>query len=184
MAVKNLEQRRAEKQAKKSARLASPNSKINIQRKAKKAADYSYVRAGMVGFTLEWHDTNPLGEDGESALHVYSKNPLQFNSARDMWADMKLRKWIVESVFTWVAEITLVFKLLKPRPGKTHREDVIQIRHTGRLRDPETGRDTPINNEIEKQIMAEFIANASRPDTDKNKGEFVVANYRVICVGQ
>jgi len=184
MALKSLEQRRAEKQATKAARAQSPTSKANIHNKAKKAANCSFVRAGMVGFTLEWDDTDPLGNDGATIPKASSSNPLQFNCAQDMWDDMQLKKWIVESVFTWVAEITLVFKLIKPRPGKTHREDIIHVRHTGRLRDPIKGENTPINNEIERQIMAEFMANASRPDSDKNKGAFEVANYRIVCVGQ
>jgi hypothetical protein len=184
MALKSLEQRRAEKQATKAVRAQSPTSKANIHKKAKKAASYSYVRAGMVGFTLEWSDTDPLGHSGTTIPKASNTNPLQFNSAQAMWDDMQLKKWIVESVFTWVAEITLVFKLIRPRPGKTHREDVIHVRHTGRLRDPELGENTPINNEIERQIMAEFMANAGRSDTDKNNGTFEIANYRIVCVGQ
>lgn len=180
MALKNLEQRRAEKQDKKTAR----KSVVSQKQKAIQASQIAHVRAGMIGFTLEWQDTNPLGKDGESQLTASNKNRLQFNCAQEMWDDMKFRKWIVFEVFTWVTEVTLVFRLIKPRPGKTHREDLIQVRKTGRLRDPVLGENTPINNEVERHIMAELMANSSRPDNDKNKGEFVVANYKIVCVGQ
>lgn len=154
-----------------------------VAKKAAQAAEIAHVRAGMIGFTVEWIDTDPLGEDGAGPVTATNKNPKQFNCAQKMWENEKFHSWIVEGVFTWVAEVVLVFKLINPRPEKTHREDLIVARHTGRLRDPVKGEDTPINNEIEKQIMAEFMANASRPDCDKNKGVFQKAVYRISCVG-
>lgn len=183
MALKNLEDRRAEKLAKKLAKQQSETSRAAVAAKAKKAAKIAHVRAGMVGMTLEWQDTNPLGNDGESKLKASNKNPKQFNCAQEMWDNPYYRKWIVEGVFTWEAVVTLNFKLLRPRPGKTHRQDIISIRHTCRLRCPINGENTEINNEIEKQIMAEFLANASRPDADKNKGVFEYADYKIVCVG-
>jgi hypothetical protein len=183
MAVKKLSERRAEKQAQKQRRALSANSRATVAAKAAQAAKITHVRAGMVGLTLEWTDTNPLGADGESELTATNKNPLQFGCAQKMWDDLTFRKWIAEGVFTWEAEVTLIFKLIRPRPDKTHRDDIIHVRHTGRLRDPIKGEDTPINNEIERQIMVEFLANSARPDGDKNKGVFEAANYKITCVG-
>lgn len=183
MAVKKLSERRAEKQAQKQRRALSANSRLSVAAKAAQAAKITHVRAGMVGLTLEWADSNPLGADGESELIASNKNPLQFGCAQKMWDNLTFRKWIAEGVFTWEAEVTLIFKLIRPRPDKTHRNDVIHVRHTGRLRDPEKGEDTPINNEIEKQIMAELMANGARQEGDKNKGVFEVANYKIKCVG-
>jgi hypothetical protein len=183
MALKTLEERRAEKQAKKLARRQSETSRESTAAKARKASKIAHVRAGMVGMALEWSDTNPLGNDGESALKANNKNPKQLNCAQEMWNDEYYRKWIIGEVFTWEATVTLNFRLIRPRPGKTHRQDIIIARHTCRLRCPINGENTEINNEIEKQIMAEFIANAARPDTDKNKGVFEVAEYKIVCVG-
>lgn len=183
MPIKPLSERRAEKNAKKLARLNSPTGRAQVTAKAIQAAKIANVRAGMVGMTLEWIDTNPLGEDGEGELTASNKNPKQFNCAQEMWNQLYYRKWIVEQVFTWEATVTLYFKLLRPRPDKTHRQDIIVVRHTGRLRDPVKGDDTEINAEIEKQIMAEFMANAARPDSDKNKGKFEYAEYKIVCVG-
>lgn len=184
MPIKPLSERRAEKEAKKLARQNSPNSRAQVTAKAIKAEKIYHVRAGMVGMTLAWTDRNPLGDDGESDLTATNKNPKQFNCAQEMWDDLYYRKWIVQEVFTWDVTVVLNFKLLRPRPDKTHRQDIINIRHTGRLRDPIKGDDTEINAEIERQIMAEFMANAARPDSDKNKGEFTYAEYKIVCVGQ
>lgn len=183
MPIKPLHERRAEKEAKKLARHNSPTSRAQVTAKAIKAAKIANVRSGMVGMTLEWIDTNPLGEDGEGELKATNKNPRQFNCAQEMWDDPYYRKWIVQEVFTWEATVTLYFKLLRPRPDKTHRKDIINVRHTCRLRDPVKGDDTEINNEIERQIMAEFMANAARQDSDKNKGGFTYAEYKIVCVG-
>lgn len=183
MAVKKLSERRAEKQAKKQRRELSANSKAAVAAKAAKAARVAHVRAGMIGLTLEWTDTRPLGEDGESELTATNKNPLQFGCAQKMWDDLTFRKWITGEVFTWVVKVELVFRLLRPRPNKTHRIDLIELRHTGRLRDPVLGENTPINNEIEREIMLELMLNSSRPDGDKNKGVFELAKYKITCVG-
>ena len=184
MAIKTLTERRADKQSKKARRALSPTSRANMAAKAAHAAKIAHVRAGMIGFTLEWTDTNPLGPDGETALRASNKNPLQFNCAQELWDDLKFRAWIAEGVFTWCVEVKLIFRLLRSRPDKTHRIDLIEIRHTGRVRDPEKGEDTPLNDEIEKNIMAEFMANSARPDGDKNKGVFELAEYKITCVGQ
>lgn len=181
--TKKLEERRAEKQAQKERRALSASARASVARKAAQAAKIAHVRAGMIGLTLEWTDKNPLGDDGESELTATNKNPLQFGCAQKMWDNHQFRAWIAEGFFTWEAEVILVFKLLKPRPDKTHREDIIHVRHTGRLRDPEKGEDTPINNEIEKQIMAELMANSARADGDKNKGVLQFAKYKLVCVG-
>jgi hypothetical protein len=183
MALKTLEERRAEKLTKKLARQQSETSRAAVAAKAERAAHIAHVRSGMIGMTLVWRDYNPLGKDGETPLTATNKNPKQFKCAQKMFDDMKYRKMIVEQVYTWEAEITLNFKLLRPGPNKTHRQDIIIIRQTCRLRDPVKGEFTEINNEIEKQIMAEFLANASRPDTDKNKGVFEYADYKIVCVG-
>lgn len=183
MPIKPLSERRAEKLAKKLERQQSATSRAEMAAKAEQAHKIAFVRAGMVGYTLEWTDTDPLGHGGASPATASTTNAMQFGCAQKFWDDPKFRRWIVENVFTWEAAIVLNFKLLRPRPDKTHRKDIIVVRHTGRLRDPVKGEDTEINNEIEKQIMAEFMANASRPDIDKNKGEFTYAEYKIVCVG-
>jgi len=183
MPIKPLSERRAEKQAKKTARQQSANSRAEVADKARHAQKIAFVRSGMVGYTLEWIDSDPLGEDGAGEVTASTNNAMQFGCAQKFWDDLKFRRWIVEGVFTWEATVTLNFKLLRPRPDKTHREDIIVVRHTGRLRDKVNGEDTEINNEIERQIMAEFMANAARPDSDKNKGEFTYAEYKIVCVG-
>jgi len=108
---------------------------------------------------------------------------MQRGCAESLWAEMKFRTWIVEEVFTWVAELELVFDLPNSKTDKKERVDFYEFRHTCRLRDPIKGEDTKLNNEIERKIMAEFLVNAERPDGDKNKGVFRIANYKIICVG-
>jgi hypothetical protein len=185
MAVKKLSERRAEKQAEKQRRALSANSKAVVAEKAKQAVRIANVRKNMIGYCVEWVDTDPLGDSGEQPARASSTHSNQRvrAEAQDLWDNLHYRAWITGEVFTWEAEVVLVFRLLKPRPDKTHRDDIVYVRHTGRLRDPIFGEDTPINREIEKQIMAEFLANSARPDGDKNKGVFVKANYKITCVG-
>lgn len=185
MAVKKLSERRAEKQAEKQRRALSANSKAVVAEKAKQAVRIANVRKNMIGYCVEWSDTDPLGESGEQPATASSthSNPRVRAEAQDLWDNLQYRSWITGEVFTWEVEVVLIFKLIKPRPDKTHRDDVIHIRHTGRLRDPLFGEETPINQEIEKQVMAEFMANSARHDGDKNKGVFQKAVYRISCVG-
>lgn len=185
MPIKPLSERRAEKQSKKLARLQSANSRAEMASKAEHAAKIHMVRAGMLGFTLEWIDTDPLGGNDETATWpvASNSNAMQFGCAQKFWDEEKFRNWIVKNVFTWEARVALNFKLLRPRPDKTHRQDIIVVRHTCRIRDPHKGDDTAMNNEIERHIMAEFMANAARPDGDKNKGAFEYAEYKIVCVG-
>jgi hypothetical protein len=67
MPIKPLHERRAEKEAKKLARKQSATSRAEMAAKAEHAQKIAFVRAGMVGYTLEWTDTDPLGHGGARA---------------------------------------------------------------------------------------------------------------------
>jgi hypothetical protein len=95
MPIKPLSERRAEKLAKKLERKQSATSRAEMASKAEHAQKIAFVRAGMVGYTLEWIDTDPLGENGAGEVTASTNNAMQFGCAQKFWDELKFRRWIV-----------------------------------------------------------------------------------------
>lgn len=154
--------------------------------KAIRAVEISGVRKDVIGLTLKWIDTDPLGDgrEDESSLEVCSVNhDAHIRSlAVSNWDNLDMRTWIVTSVFTWVAVVKVVFELPNNK-NNSHKIDEFEFRVTDHLRHPQKGDDTKLNNEIINKIMASRLGNTFYGDDDKNMGVFVRAEYEVVCVG-
>jgi hypothetical protein len=159
-------------------------SKVDASSYAKKQK-HEQVRKDCLGLILEWKDKNPLGSDGcaNELPKATSVNP--YPSARDgvveAFKDDVYRNWLITQEFIWEIDIELVYVLANHK-NKTHKIDPVFFRMRGCMKDPEGDLST-INQRIEKAVTYSMLVNNMRPDSDKNKGIFEVANYRVSIVG-
>jgi len=178
-----LKQRLAgiERKAKSAAKKAG-KSKADIYRNMTTEKRES-LRRDIVGLELVWIDRNPLGSDGCDGLpRAKSHNPSPIVAAGVEFAfqDQSYRKWMINQELTWDVEVRLHYLLPK---NKNNRERIVPIVFVqrGKMEDSLDNL-SAINARIEREIMAENMANSLRPD-NKNKGVFEKAVYKITCVG-
>lgn len=77
--------------------------------KKTKMADYlKRARRGMKGMVLSWHDADPFSESAEiSNTDVTHHNPTNRLIVQDMWSSCN--DWILNSEFTWLVQMRVVF---------------------------------------------------------------------------
>jgi hypothetical protein len=152
------------------------NAKTKISGYTKRA------RRGVLGLTLKWHDTNPLidSTDPESITQteVWHSNPTQRLICRDMWA--RCQKWIVESEFTWLVSVVVVYA--SNRGGE--KRDEAEFRLTCGIRNP---ADERLSDAIEGFITESRINNhlvGEQKGTDhKSYGEYLRTEFVARIVG-
>lgn len=170
-----------ERKAKSTAKKAG-KSKIDMYRNMT-TEKREALRKDVIGLSLKWTDTNPLGEDGCSGLPVAtSHNPSIIVRAGVEYAfkDRTYRAWLVKQELTWEVELALYYSLPNNKT-KSGRIEPIHFVKRGKMEDSQDNL-SAINARIEKLILASTMANALRPD-NKNKGVFEKAVYCISCVG-
>jgi len=141
------------------------------------------LRRDVVGLELSWVDTNPLGDggcDGLPRVKSHNQSPIVAAGVEFAFQDQTYRKWLIEQEFLWDVEVQLHY-LLPKNATKSKRIVPIVFVQRGKMKD-DIDKLSAINSRIEKEILAENMANSLRPD-NKNKGVFEKAVYKITCVG-
>jgi len=160
--------------------LRKPKTRSNA--KTKMAQYAKRARRGVMGLTIKWHDKEPFhdstGPETINKTEVTHANPTQRLICQDMWR--RCQKWIVESEFTWLVTVDVVYA--SNRGGE--KRDQGEFRLTCGIRRPGDDR---MNDAIEKFITESRLANyqvgESLGTDHKSYGVYLRTEFVAVIVG-
>jgi len=149
-------------------------------KKASAAKWLANEKRKLIGFTVMWRDSNPLGEaDRRFISHdcVTHANSIKKLHCLKMWKHQS--RFVLTTEFTWLIFAEVVFKT----PNKmhsTHGLDEGEFRLTAPFQAP---GDSRMNDAILEHIESAIERNNRLPEGHKNKGTYLYVNFQATIEG-